>query len=134
MAIDRQDCVLRPFNRHMRRNNIPKVIALSWIGTLVLTSPITFKSVGQQFEGCNIIPKIKGAGDPIFVYVGIASNSFNISSVLIIMVTDSNTHYKTTALIALTRIKQISQAPRKQRCFSSLQVAYFCLFPGRDIS
>jgi len=60
----------------MRRNNIPKVIALSWIGTLVLTSPIIFKSVDQQFEGCDIIPKIKGAGDPIFVYVDIASNSF----------------------------------------------------------
>lgn len=87
MAIDRQDCVLRPFNRRMGRNNIPKVIALWWIGTLVLTSPIIFKSVGQQFEGCDIIPKIKGAGDPIFVYVGIASNFFKISSVLIIVVT-----------------------------------------------
>lgn len=89
MAIDRQDCVLRPFSRRMGRNNIPKVIALSWIGTLVLTSPIIFmiKSVGQQFEGCDLIPKIKGAGDPIFVYVGIASTFFNISSVLIIVIT-----------------------------------------------
>jgi len=43
MAIDRQDCVLRPFKRRMGRNSIPKVIALSWIGTLVLTSPIIFK-------------------------------------------------------------------------------------------
>ena len=87
MAIDRQDCVLRPFKRRMGKNNITKVIALSWIGTLVLTSPIIFKSVRQQLEGCDIIPKIRGAGDPVFVYVGILSNFFNIASVLIIVVT-----------------------------------------------
>ena len=87
MAIDQQDCVLRPFKRRMSRGNILKVIALSWIGTLVLTTPIIFKTVRQQFEGCDVIPKIRGAGDPVFVYVGILSNSFNIASVLIIVVT-----------------------------------------------
>ena len=88
MAIDRQDCVLRPFKRRMSRNNIPKVIALSWIGTLVLTSPIIFKSAArQQSERCDIIPKSKGARDPILVYIAILSNSFNIASVLIIVVT-----------------------------------------------
>ena len=87
MAIDRQDCVLRPFKRRMGRGNIPKVIALSWIGTLVLTTPIIFKRVRQQFEGCDVIPKIRGAGNPVFVYVGILSNSFNTASVLIIVVT-----------------------------------------------
>ena len=87
MAIDQQDCVLRPFKRRMSRGNILKVIALSWIGTLVLTTPIIFKTVRQQFEGCDVIPKIRGAGDPVFVYVGILSNSFNITSVLIIVVT-----------------------------------------------
>ena len=87
MAIDRQDCVLRPFKRRMGRNNIPKVIALSWIGTLVLTSPIIFNSARQQSKRCDIIPKSKGARDPIFVYIAILSNSFNIASVLIIVVT-----------------------------------------------
>ena len=87
MAIDRQDCVLRPFKRRIGRNNIPRVVAFSWMGTVVLTSPIIFKSVRQQFQGCDVIPKIKVAGDPIFVYVGIMSNSFNIASVLIIEIT-----------------------------------------------
>ena len=87
MAIDRQDCILRPFKRRMGKNNITKVIALSWIGTLVLASPIILKSVRRKFEECDIIPKIRGAGDPVFVYVGILSNSFNIASVLIIVVT-----------------------------------------------
>jgi len=71
----------------MGRNNIPKVIALSWIGTLVLTSPLIFKSVRQQFEGCDVIPKVIGTGDPIFTYVGVLSNFFNVASVLIIVVT-----------------------------------------------
>ena len=87
MAIDRQDCVLRPFKRRMGRGNIPKVIALSWIATLVLAFPIIFKSVRQHYEGCDTIPKIRGAGDPVLVYVGILSNSFNTASVLIIVVT-----------------------------------------------
>ena len=84
MAIDRQDCVLRPFKRRMSRNNIPKVIALSWFGTLVLTSPTIFNSLRQQ---CDVIPKIKGAADPVLVYVSILSNCFNIVSVVIIVVT-----------------------------------------------
>ena len=87
MAIDRQDCVLRPFKRRMGKNNIPKVITLSWIGTLVLAFPTIFKSARHQFKGCDIIPKIRGAGDPVFVYVGILSNFFNIASVMIIVVT-----------------------------------------------
>ena len=87
MVIDRQDCVLRPFKRRMGRGNIPKVIVLSWIGTLVLAFPIIFKSVRQQLEGCDVIPKIRGVGDPVLVYIGILSNSFNIASVLIIVVT-----------------------------------------------
>ena len=69
MAIDRQDCVLRPFKRRMSRNNIPKVIALSWIGTLVLTSPIIFNSARQLFDGCDLIPRFDKARDPVLVYV-----------------------------------------------------------------
>lgn len=86
MAIDRQDCVLRPYNRRMTRRNIKKVIATSWIGTLVLTSFIIFQSVYYQFEPCGVIPKIKGK-DPVFVYVGILTLSSNIASVLIIVIT-----------------------------------------------
>ena len=86
MAIDRQDCVLRPFNRRMTSSNIIKVIAASWFGTLVLTSVVIFQSVYHQFEPCGVIPKIKGR-DPIYVYVGILTLSFNIASVFIIVIT-----------------------------------------------
>ena len=89
MAIDRQDCVLRPFKRRIGKNNITKVIALSWIGTLLLTSPRIFKSIRQQFEGCDVIPRLNNSGGPSMVYVSILSNCFNIVSVFIIIVTAS---------------------------------------------
>ena len=38
MAIGRQDCVLRPFNRRMTPSNVKFIIAGKWIGTLFLTS------------------------------------------------------------------------------------------------
>ena len=88
MAIDRQDCVLRPFNRRMSRDNIAKVIAFLWIGTLALSSPIIFKSVSQQqFAGCDIIPRVSKAQDFTFVYFIILSNFSNMASVLITVVT-----------------------------------------------
>ena len=86
MAIDRQDCVLRPFNRRMTRSNIKKVIAISWAGTLVLTCVIIFQSPNDQFDACGVIPKIKGR-DPVFVYFGILTLSFNIGSVFTIVIT-----------------------------------------------
>jgi len=118
MAIDRQDCVLRPFKRRMGRNNIPKVIALSWIGTLVLTSPLIFKSVRQQFEGCDVIPKVNGARDPIIVYVGILSNSFNIASVLIIVVT-------ALRIIKRLRSSPLPESKSQQRLVLALAMSNF---------
>ena len=42
MAIDRQDCVLRPFNRRMTPSNVKFIIAGKWIGALFLTSILFF--------------------------------------------------------------------------------------------
>ena len=86
MAIDRQDCVLRPFNRRMSKRNITKVIAISWIGTFVLMSAIIVYSIFHESEKCDIISKIEGR-DPIHVYLGILMVSFNLACVLIIVVT-----------------------------------------------
>ena len=86
MAIDRQDCVLRPFNRRMSQRNITKVIAISWIGTSVLTSVIIVYSFFHQSQECDIISRIE-ASDPIYVYFSILLVSFNLVSVLIIVIT-----------------------------------------------
>ena len=86
MAIDRQDCVLRPFNRRMSKRNISKVIAISWIGTSVLTSAIIVYSIFHESEECDIIFKIEGR-DPIYVYIGLLMVSFNVICVFIIVIT-----------------------------------------------
>ena len=86
MAIDRQDCVLRPFNRRMSKRNIIKVIAISWIGTSVLTSVIIVHSFLHESQACDIIPKIKGS-DPIYIYLGTLMISFNVIAVFIIVIT-----------------------------------------------
>lgn len=86
MTIDRQDCVLSPFNRRMSKSNITKVIAISWIGTSVLTSAIIVHSFFNESQACGIISKIKGS-DPIYIYYGTLMVSFNVVSVLIIVIT-----------------------------------------------
>ena len=86
MAIDRQDCVLRPFSRRMSKRNITKVIAISWIGTSALTSAIIVYSFFRESEECDIISRIEGS-DPIYVYLSILTVSFNVVSVLIIVIT-----------------------------------------------
>ena len=86
MAIDRQDCVLRPFNRRMSKRNITKVIAISWIGTSVLTSVVIVHSFLHESQACDIIPKIKGSY-PIYIYIGSLMISFNVIAVIIIVIT-----------------------------------------------
>ena len=86
MAIDRQDCVLRPFSRRMSKRNITKVIAISWIGTSTLTAAIIVYSFFRESEECDIISRIEGS-DPIYVYLSILMVSFNVVSVLIIVIT-----------------------------------------------
>lgn len=86
MAIDRQDCVLRPFNRRMSKRNITKVIAISWIGTSILTSVAIVHSFLYESQACAMISKIKEL-DPIYVYLSILTVSFNVISVLVIVTT-----------------------------------------------
>ena len=57
MAIDRHDCVLRPFNRRMKRSNVKFIIAGKWIGALFLTSVLFFIvlytfNLGTFFPSC----------------------------------------------------------------------------------
>ena len=86
MAIDRQDCVLRPFSRRMSKRNITKVIAISWIGTSALTFVIIVHSFLHESQACDIISKIKGS-DPIYIYLGTLMISFNMTAVSIIVIT-----------------------------------------------
>ena len=112
MAIDRQDCVLRPFNRRMSKRNITKVIAISWIGTSVLTSAIIVYSLFHESQECDIISRIEGR-DPIYDYLryshGIIQHGFRAYNCH-----NSTSHCKKTSFLSLARSKKPTQTPRKQ--------------------
>ena len=91
MAIDRQDCVLRPFNRRMTSNNIIVFIVLSWIGATLLSSVIIFypffdESVCHQFDPGAFFFNMQQK-HPAFVYINVLINSLNIIYFLIVVIT-----------------------------------------------
>ena len=91
MAIDRQDCVLRPFNRRMTRRNIKAVIAASWIGILLLSSVLIVvvlysESVCDEFTFKGLFTKIPDK-HPLFLYYISLGFSLNIVSFFIFVIT-----------------------------------------------
>ena len=92
MAIDRQDCVLRPFTRRMTRSNIKVVIAASWIGNLMLSLVLIVgvfysESVCDEFNFKGLFSKISDK-QPVFLlyYIGLGF-SLNIVSFFIFVIT-----------------------------------------------
>ena len=92
MAIDRQDCVLRPFTRRMTRRNIKVVIAASWIGNLMLSLVLIVgvfysESVCDEFSFKGPFSKISDK-QPMFLlyYIGVGF-SLNIVSFFIFVIT-----------------------------------------------
>ena len=91
MAIDRQDCVLRPFDRRMTPSNIKAIIAISWTATLVLSSVIIFsvlyyESVCHQFSLKGLFTKIPDKHS-VFIYYICLGFACNIASLLISVIT-----------------------------------------------
>ena len=89
MAIDRQDCVLRPFNRRMTPSNVKFIITGKWIGALFLTS-LLFSIV--LFEPSTLSPEtfISKLSDlkenPILIYF-IMGKVLNVVTLIIVIVT-----------------------------------------------
>ena len=86
MAIDRHDCVLRPFNRHMKPSNVKYIIAGKWIGALFLTS-VLFFIVLSTFSLGTIFSKLSDlTHNAIFIYY-IMGNVLNAVTLIIVIVT-----------------------------------------------
>ncbi|XP_029188838.2 uncharacterized protein LOC114956011 [Acropora millepora] len=67
MAIDRHDCVLRPFNRRLSLQNVKFVIVLSWASALVLGLIVFFVSLFSESKGNRqIIFQLTGGGLMLF--------------------------------------------------------------------
>ena len=92
MAIDRQDCVLRPFNRRMTPSNVKFIIAGKWIGALVLTSVLIFSVFFNHSICVKLSPETlffkmsELKDDPIFMYY-IMGVAFNVVTLIIFIVT-----------------------------------------------
>ena len=91
MAIDRQDCVLRPFTRRMTRSNIKVVIAASWIGILMLSLVLIVgvfysESVCDEFSFKGLFSRISDK-QPVFLYYFGLGFSLNIVSFFIFVIT-----------------------------------------------
>ena len=92
MAIDRQDCVLRPFNRRMTPSNVKFIIAGKWIGALVLTSVLIFSVFFNQSICVKLSPETlffkmsELKDDPIFIYY-IMGVALNVVTLVIVIVT-----------------------------------------------
>ncbi|CAH3166737.1 unnamed protein product, partial [Porites evermanni] len=92
MAIDRQDCVLRPFNRRMTRSNVKFIIAGKWIGALVLTSVLIFSVFFNHSICVKLTPETlffkmsELKDDPIFIYY-IMGVALNVVTLIIFIVT-----------------------------------------------
>ena len=65
MAIDRHDCVLRPFNRRLSLQNVKFVIVLSWASALVLGLIVFFVSLFSEGNR-QIIFQLTGGGLILF--------------------------------------------------------------------
>ena len=89
MAIDRQDCVLRPFNRRMKLSNVKFIIAGKWLAALFLTSLLFFIAL---FEPSTLSPETFFSKlsdlkhNPILIYF-IMGKVLNVITLLIVIVT-----------------------------------------------
>lgn len=87
MAFDRQDCVLRPFNRRLTRKKVEKMIPLTWLASLLTAVLFAIllrdeKSVCVEFYPFNNLTRLEVIHAAIAVVA-----QFDIITVLFITVT-----------------------------------------------
>ena len=90
MAIDRQDCVLRPFRRRLTKSNVKKVIFTIWVVTLCLALVqfvyLTFdKEICQAFEPYRLMVSPSKVPSNFFIF-GALLGLINVSTILTIIV------------------------------------------------
>ena len=87
MAIDRQDCVLRPFQRRLTQRNIKQVLLAVWIMTVVLTIP-SLVTRFQETSLCQFYNSFKSnVNTPRKLYTIGLGTSLSVVTVLIITIT-----------------------------------------------
>ena len=92
MAIDRQDCVLRPFQRRITPRNVKTVILATWLVTLVFTSVFAFSEVFttdsfcRNFDPYTLLRKLTST-DSFAIYIFAVAMFLNVTTLFIIVIT-----------------------------------------------
>ena len=92
MAIDRQDCVLRPFHRRLTPHNVKTVILVTWLVGFVFTSVFVFfeafanDSVCRNFHPYNLPGKLTNRNSYI-TYLVVGATLLNVATFLTMVIT-----------------------------------------------
>ena len=92
MAIDRQDCVLRPFHRRLTPHNVKTVILVTWLVAFVFPSVFVFfeayanDSVCQTFDPYSLTGKLTSRNSYV-TYLLLSATLLNVATFFTIVIT-----------------------------------------------
>lgn len=128
MAFDRQDCVLRTFNRRLTRKKVKKIIPLTWLASLLTAALFAIlmrdeESVCVEFYPFNNLTRL----DTIHAAIAVVSQLDTIT-VLIITVTFFRIRKELRSLTVNPLNSVHRREERKLTSFTSKICAVFLLF------
>jgi len=92
MAMDRQDCICRPLRRRLHPDNVKKVLLIVWLMAIIIFAVFAIllsidESQCPQYDPFNLISHYSTSRGFFNAYITIFGTVFNVSAILIIMVT-----------------------------------------------
>lgn len=136
MAIDRQDCVLRPFHRRITPHNVKTVLLVSWLVTLVFTSVFAFSecfttdSVCRNFDPYTLLGKLSTRNSFVIYFVMVAM-FLNVITFFIIVVTFSRivTKMRSSSVLHSESFRNCRERKLTKLTFRSCAVYIICFLP-----
>ena len=92
MAVDRQDCVFRPFKRRIQKRNVQNVLLTIW-AVVIIISVIFVLVLATDGSQCphsdpfNLGSSSSNSGSLFSIYVTAFGTGFNVAAILVIVIT-----------------------------------------------
>lgn len=135
MAIDRQDCVLRPFHRRITPQNVKMVLLISWLVTLAFTLVFAFSetfttdSMCRNFDPYTLLGKLT-TRNSFGIYFVAAAMFLNATTFVIIVVTFLRIVIKMRASVLQTEsIRNSRERNITKLTFRSCAAYIVCFLP-----
>ena len=136
MAIDRQDCVLRPFHRRITPLNVKRVLLVTWLVTLLLTSVFAFSeafstdSVCQNFDPYALLGKLS-TRNSFVIYFVMVSMLLNTITFFIIVVSFIRivTKMRSSPALQSESVRNCRERRITKLTFRTCAVFIICLLP-----